>query len=220
MPSPRKADGGLQQRRLHLLADAGAFPGGQRRQHTVAAEDAAEVIGEGRPRAVGVVQLGEDAQQPAQGLADGVVAGPLPVRAVLAEGGDGTVDDARVHFAHHVVADAQTVHHPGPEVLDDDIRVPGQPQEDFLALGRLHVQGQALLVAVEGAEARAVVLGLLVPGAERVPLAGGLDLGHLRPQVGQQQRRVGTGDVVGDVEDLDTFECSGHGVATFLAGTI
>src|SRR5262249_51057108 len=90
----------------------------------------------------------------AQSLEHGVVARPVAVRAVGAERGHGTVDEARVHLAKRGRVHAEPRLHAGPHVLEEDIRRLHEAVENLAARGLLQVDGDRALAAVPTVEAR------------------------------------------------------------------
>ena len=89
----------------------------------------------------------------------------LGIRTVGIEALDLGVDDARVDFAHLVVAEAQALDHTGAEIFDEDIGLFDQPAQDLLALLVLQIAGDAVLVGVEQHEIDGVDLGIVRRGA-------------------------------------------------------
>ena len=129
-----------------------------------------------------------------------VVAGPRRVGPVLAVAARGAVDDAGVHRAHVVVADAEPRHDARTEALDDDGGALGEAQEHLTAFGRLEVEQHPLHTA------------LTAVGVEhRVDLHAFArwDCAHLhdgRAVVAQPTRRAGGRTDRRQVEDGDAFE--------------
>ena len=79
----------------------------------------------------------------------GVALGP-----VLAVAGDRAVDDAGVHLAHALVADAEAVEHAGAERLEHHVVVAHEPQQHLAAALALEVEADRALVAVQRQEQR------------------------------------------------------------------
>src|SRR6266404_788993 len=205
-----KADRRFEQRGFDLLTFAGSFARRNGGKNAIATVKAAEVIRERCARSFRLVEICEYAQKPAQRLTKRVVAGLFSIRPVLAEGGYRTVDDARIDLFNFFVADAQAINDAGAKVFHDHIGVLRQSQEDFFAFRLLDVESHTFLVAVHAAKARAVILRLLVPGAKRIPRAGGFDLVNFRAQVRKQHGRKRPRDIVRDVENLDPVQCARH----------
>ena len=99
----------------------------------------------------------------------------------------------------------------------------GQRVADIVGRGARRVDHQALLRRGQVPEERPVLVSVTAdrtrrrPGAEAVPF-GPLDLGHRRPGVGQQLGAVGTGDVLGQVEDPQPTEAGKRATAHGISG--
>src|SRR5947208_6562484 len=78
-----------------------------------------------------------------------VEGGGAALRAVLAEAGNGTIDQARVERAQRFVAEAETLHDPRPEILPHDVRVGREALGDLDCGGLRKVERDAALVAVD-----------------------------------------------------------------------
>ena len=102
---------------------------------------------------------------------------------------------------HGLVAEAEPLHHAGPERLDDDVGGREQPLEHVAAVVGLEVDRERTPAAVPDAVA--------VVGAERIA-AGRFDLDHVGALLGEQQHAERTGDPPREIEDADTVECTGH----------
>ena len=143
--------------------------------------------------------------QPAGRLPAVVVGGLARARAVLAEPGDRRVDERGVLLAQRLVAHAELVHRARAEVLDHDVRAPHQLAQELLALGRLEVERDAELVAVELGEEAAEAPVALADERREVPRVVGLvrvlDLDHGRAEVAEHHRAVRAGDDARDVQD-------------------
>ena len=110
-------------------------------------------------RAPGLGRQAGDRHQPAHALRDLVEAGPVAIRAVLAEAGDTGIDEARIDGAQGFVIDAEAEFHVGPIVFHHARpRARTRAVENLQSLGALEVQRQAALVAVQILEIRAVPL--------------------------------------------------------------
>ena len=147
----------FQQGGLHPAAGPGPVPVMQGDQHADGEIETGGQIGHGNPgaRRLGARQAG-DAHQAAHPLGDLVDAAPVGVRAVLAEAGDRSVDQARVPGVHGVEVEAQAVLDRGAHVLDQHVGGVDQAHQHVAALRRLQVQGQRPLVAVQVLEVGAV----------------------------------------------------------------
>jgi hypothetical protein len=109
-----------------------------------------------------------------------VVPGGLGERPVLAPAGHPAVDQPRVAGQADVRAEAQPLHHPGAEALDEGVGAVGQ-REDGVPLGRvLEVRGHGVPAAAQQHL-----------GVRRGQPAGAVDADHLGAQVGQQHAGEG-----------------------------
>jgi hypothetical protein len=160
----------------------------------------------GRP-AIGLARHAHDA---AHALRDDVEAAFLPVGAGLAEAGNRRIDDARVDFLDRLVVDAELFGDARPEILDDDVGRGGELHEYFLALRLLHVERDALLVAIEHRKAIALVVDLGLEAARAVAFGKSFDLGHVGAHVREHQRAVRSGHDGGEIEHLHAFKWKRH----------
>ena len=131
------------------------------------------------------------------------------VRAAVSETLDARLDQSRGHGAERFVVDAEPLHHPGTEILDEDVEFRHEAQEQRVARLAADVDRQAPLVGVPGAERRGVrfVAGP-VRAAGPVAAAGLLDLHDVGAQPGQSLRAGGTGLELRQVEDPHAIQCS------------
>lgn len=210
-PSPARGleieheDLGLQQRGLHPLAFAGNIALQEGGEDADRAKKSGSKIGDGdadphRPAA----RRAGNGHEATHALRNLVEAGPLVVRAILAEAGNAAVDDARVDLAHALIVDAELGFHVGSKVLDDDVGLPGQPHEHFQALGVFQVQRDGAFVAVQILEVRAVAR------AARL-LAGGvlqqrIDLDDIGAPIRELAHTGRPGADAGEVEHRETGE--------------
>jgi hypothetical protein len=128
---------------------------------------------------------------------DLVVGRPVHIRAIVAEAGDGAVDDAWAQLADTLVTDAQALGHAGAEVLQEHVGGGDEAIEDVQGAGRLQVEGEAALAVVVANELGRVAAG----GAERIAQLGRLDLDDVGAQVGQHLPGEWPGDVAGELND-------------------
>ena len=140
------------------------------------------------------------------GLDDEVVARAVRLGAGLAEAGDRAVHEPRVQPGERLVPEAELVHRSRPEVLEEHVALARERLKDLASLGRLEVQGDALLVAVDRHEVRRLALDERRPAARVVALAGLLDLDDLGAHVTEHHGAEGTGEDAGEVENADTGE--------------
>src|SRR5207249_11833137 len=137
-----------------------------------------------------------------------VVAGAMRLRARLAEPGDRAVDEPWVQAREGAVPEAELVHRPGPEVLEEHVALAHQRAEDLPTLGRLEVQRHALLVPVDGHEVGRLTADERWPTAGVVALTRLLDLDHLGAHVAERHRAEGTGENPGEVEHANSGQRS------------
>ena len=129
----------------------------------------------------------------AHGLGHDVIAGALSQRALQAEARDIGVDDPGIDLPHGLIGKAQLLQHAHLVVLADHIRSLQQAAEDFLALLRLQVQRDPVLVAVEAGVEAALAVFHGSPGADLIPRTRALDLDDLCAVIGQVHRTEGAG---------------------------
>ena len=112
------------------------------------------------------------------------------------------IDEARVDLLQVRRPKLALGHRTWREILDQHIGLFEQLHQDLTALGRIGIERQALLVAIEVAEEA---------GAEAAQLARAvavdrLDLDHLGPEVGQDHAAGRPQDRVGEFDDADALE--------------
>ncbi len=100
-------------------------------------------------------------------LGDDVVGRQVRVRAGagprVAEAADGCIDETGIPLSKRLVGEAEALHDACGEVLDEHVRLIGEAHDGLLAAGRLQVEHQAALVAVEaGVVAAEGALGVVV----------------------------------------------------------
>ena len=192
----------LEQRGVHPLALPGGLALDERHQNALGEQDARAQIGDRNAHAHrSLPWYTGDRHEPAHALRDLVDAGPITIRAALAEAGDAAVDQPRVDRLEILVVDAEAALDVGPVVLDHDVGLLHQLLEDRHRLGVAQVQRHRLLVAMEVLEVEAVAVAAhAVAGAA----ARHLDLDRLRAPVDELPHAGWTGAGAGEVE---------HGVA-------
>ena len=154
------------------------------------------------------VRIAGEAHQSADSLHDLVVRRKPVVRPVLAEPGNGSVDDPRVYRLHRIVAQPEALHDTRGEVFHNDIGILGQLEENFLGLIFLEVESQASLVTVYGQEVCAFAFDEgRPPLAGVVAASGDLDLDHIGPVVAQHQRAERACQRPGQIEHFQPFQC-------------
>ena len=113
-----------------------------------------------------------------------------------------------------LVAEAEPVHHAGPELLQHDVGALGEQRQHAIARGRvLEVGGDALLAAVEQREVDALLPPARLVAAHLLALARPLDLEHLGAGLGQQQRGQRPRQQRREIEDADAVERAHHASA-------
>jgi hypothetical protein len=152
-----------------------------------------------------------DTQQPALGLHDDVVGGPVSVRPPLAVPREPAVDEPGVVLAEVLVAEVPLLHRADPEVLDDHVGLRGEVAEHLPTRRRLEVERDRALVPVD-AHVVGRLLGVAVSG--RVPVAGlvarlgALDLDNVGAEVAELHRAERSHEDARGVEDGHAVERS------------
>ena len=168
----------VEERQVDVLALARAFAVEERRDDGVGGIHAGEEVGHGdadllRTAAGKVVALAGHAHEAAQALDHEVVAGPVAVRAVLAEPGDRAVDEPLVARAQRGVVEAVALaRSPTLKFSTTTSHAAASRLRDRLPLGAGDVERDRLLAAVGREEVRGV--GRVAPFAvleERRPPA-------------------------------------------------
>src|SRR3989442_1356627 len=128
------------------------------------------------------------------------------------ERGDRAVDQTRVQPRGAREIESQLLDDAGAQALDEDVGARDEALEDLEAALALEVEGQALLVAVQRHEQRALAAPVgRGPRARVVAAAGTLDLDHVGAHIAERLRAERTGDVLRQVDDDDSVERQGHG---------
>src|SRR5918998_1430534 len=143
-------------------------------------------------------------REAAHGLAQEVLARPVPVRTIRAVAREGAVYEVRPLLGDFFVAEAQALHGARPVVLDDDVRIADQTPHDLFALLGAQVHAQAALVAPteEEEDANPVQIRLSPRPVAFPGPSCRLYLDHLGPQVGQDLDGGGTLQEVREAKDL------------------
>ena len=176
---------------------AGAVANEERGQHGLRGKGGGVVVG---GRGAQILRRPAEALQrhePAHGLQQGIEAGAIDIGTGGAEGGHRAVDELGLRASRVRVAHASRSATPGRQF---SIRTsPSRASRSTIcaALGRLEVERDGALAAVPAEEARQL--------AERVALQR-LHLDDGGAEVGEHHRRVGAGDVAGQVDDTDSVE--------------
>ena len=158
-----------------------------------------------RPR---MLQIGEQAEKPAERLTDGVVTRPRRIRTVAAEARDRAPHQARIVARNRVVAEPEPLHRADAEIFDQDVGGADERTGRGHALGALEIEHHALLVAIDRAEGRAVLDP--APAAERIAAVGRFHLDHLRAEIAKQHSGVRTGNIIGEFNHADAVERRCH----------
>ena len=94
-------------------------------------------------------------------------------------------DDVRVHFSHHIYADAPFVQGTGFEVFNHYVSMFYHFQEQLLAFFKVEVQGNALFVTTHGRPADALAILQRSHISEGIAPAGHFYLNNFCAEVGQ-----------------------------------
>ena len=129
-----------------------------------------------------------------------------PFRAGLSVAGDGAIDDAGIDGPDRLVSKAQALHHAGPELFDQYVRVAKQRLQHLERPRILEVQADRFLAPVQHQEAEAVLADEGRDDADLVADAGTFDLDHLGSRLGQDEARQGAGEMETEIEDFDVFK--------------
>jgi hypothetical protein len=198
-------------RHLHLLAPARRLALHDRGEDAHPQVEARPGVAESRGHAQRrPVRLAVEAHGAGHRLRHELEALVVRVRPRRGEPLDGRGDQARVEALQRLPAEAEAVHGPGAEVLDDHVGLAQEIVEQRAAARVLQVEREALLVRVEEEEAPAVDAGP-VAQREAVGLAGErLDLDDLGAQPREELRAGRAGLVLAEVDDADAVEGFGH----------
>ena len=113
----------------------------------------------------------------------------------------GAVDEARIELKHRGVTKAKLVHRAGTEILDQHIRVGDEPADQREPGRSFHINAEAALVPVKGAEEAD---GRTRQATRVVTARGGLDLHHVGPEVSQHHATARSHDHVTEFYDAET----------------
>ena len=151
-------------------------------------------------------------------LHGGGEADPVPPRAAEPERRHAHHHGPRVHLVQHVVAEAERLHDPGREVLDDGVGAGDQALGEVDALGPTQVERDRPLAHVHAVEQPAVLPPALGARggtggeADAVGPLDRLDLHHVGPQGSEEVGGRGAGPEGGEVDDPDPVERQGRRV--------
>ena len=133
------------------------------------------------------------------------------IRGAFAEALDRPENDTRVELLNVLPAKPHPVHRAGPEVLDQHVGLADQLLHDRLAFGRLGVQLQRPLVAVEHREIQRVQTGDVTQLITRdVSNAYPLDFQYIGAEPRQQLRTCWSSLHAGEVDNFDSFKWQLH----------
>ena len=221
--------GHVVERDIHVAAPAASRGAEERRGKREGGGHAAEVIDDREPqprgRAFGLPGERKIARLGLHQVVVGRPGGPRPLAAVARQV---QADKARVHRREGRMRQPQLAGLVAAQVVHHRVGALGQGMENTLPLGRLEVEREALLAAVEGLEEQAVVAteemgprlaGIVAAGAARA--CRRLDLDDLRAHVGHVQRTERSGAVLLHRENPDAVERRGraHGPAARAASS-
>ena len=193
----------LQQRALDVLTPLRFLTLKKGDQNTERGKQAGGKVGDrnaGANRAL-AGQAG-DRHQPAHALGDLIEAGPVSIRAGLAEAGNAGINEPRVDLRQRLVVDAKPLLHVRTEILDHDIGLLDHALERGQALRRFEVERHAALVAVQILKIRA-----LARAAHLIFDAGrGFDLDDIGAPIGELANAGRARAHAGEVEHRKTCQ--------------
>ena len=140
-----------------------------------------------------------DRHQPGEGLRDGIGAGQIDIRALLAKAADRDIEKPRIARPQLVVTKAEPSGDARAETFDDDIGAGRQRQRDLACRRSLQVECEAALAAVVMGRHGGVVAVPHPQPARPVP-GERLELDDLRPVHREQHRAIGRGDALTQVQ--------------------
>src|SRR5918998_2551272 len=120
--------------------------------------------------------------------------------------GNRAVDEPRVDLVQLIIAEPETLHDPGPELLHQDVGTLDERLQNLPCLGRLEVELEALLAAVQEGEVDAVGAELGRVRAHLVAPLGSFDLGDVGTGLGKYQGRQRSRQQRAEVQYPDTLQ--------------
>ena len=119
---------------------------------------------------------------------------------------EAVLHDARLRSRSLAVADPEPPDCADAEVLENDVRLLGQPEEDRASLRMLQIERQALLVSIQVDEIRRfAAIKRRSPGAGDIAVEW-FDLDDVRAVVAQQRRRKRAGERVRQIQYRDIVQ--------------
>ena len=201
----------------HLAASFGRFftdalgSGLQCQQHTDHAVQRGQRVAQAHARAHRhPAGLAHQVAQAAHRFGHHCEAGQVAVRAGLAVAADAQHDQPGVLSRQRLVAQSPFLQRAGLEVLDQHIGLGGQTARVGAAFVGAQVQHHALLVAALHLPPHAGALVQHPPLAQRVAVAGRLDLDDLGAEVGQGLAGKRPGDQLAEFQHLQTGQRAGR----------
>ncbi len=192
----------------------GTLPVDERRRNRKRCGDAADRVGNRIADAQGCrLRAAGDAHYARHALDDLVICRQVSERAILAEAGNGAVDEARIVDAQRIEAQSKAIHHAGPEVLDDDRRAVHEPPKHLLAAHVLEVQGDRALAGILGEERNAhelpIECRICAELARKITRLRDFDLDDVGAEVRELMTAERSGENVGEVKHTDSGEGPG-----------
>ena len=208
-----KGEHAVQQGHVHILAFAGALPVIQGQQDAGDGVQAGTHVAQGSAYSGGRgIGIAGDAHHAGHALGHDVIGGQVAHGAVLAEAGDGAVDDLGVDLLQILVGEAQLLHHAGLEVLHHDVAGLDHIIDQVLAL--FQVDGDALLAPVDQGVVAALPIFEGAKDTAAVAHAGLFDLDDFRAEVGQVHGTERAGQHLGKVKDSHALKCFFHDITS------
>lgn len=127
-------------------------------------------------------------------------------RASLPIGGDGADDQRVVAPAQNGRSDPHAVHDARAKALHHDVSLVDEAEETLPVIGRLQIERDRFLAAIERVKHRRHRFAQGKIGARIISLGPIFDLHNIRALIGKVHRRQGAGQEPGQVDDGDTVE--------------
>jgi hypothetical protein len=189
---------------VDVIAAAGLCASQQRHQHAGKPLQRAEIVGDRNAgNGAAAVVAERQAQRAGQRFQRKIMRRPVVVGAMLTEGRDRAIDDARIARADRIVAEAEACGDTGAKGLNQNIGVIAKTQQRVATCCILQVDHHALLAAVQVAEEGAGPRIHRRDVTSRIALPWRLDLDHLGAVIGERHGEEGSGQEPGQVDDLE-----------------